>query len=150
MDPNVYGSAFTQQPGAAADLSAQQYANAMANDPQLRAMFAHNSGTQGSTNMGQLLAATAQQRIPNSMLLGMSPLPTNVECPHCKVMITTEVNRVRSRNAYTEAALCIACCWCIGAIFVAAMWSNMKETAHFCPQCKQELGRYKRGRRHRH
>ncbi|KAK7479727.1 hypothetical protein BaRGS_00029003 [Batillaria attramentaria] len=96
----------------------------------------------GSTNVGALLAATANSRIPNSVLLGNTPFPTQVECPNCKMMVTTETTKVAGARAYCMGFMLI--CWCclIGLLIAVALWDGFKDVIHSCPNCKQELGRY--------
>ncbi|XP_062582416.1 LITAF domain-containing protein-like [Saccostrea cucullata] len=69
--------------------------------------------------------------------------PLQIKCPNCQADIVTGTTTEIGTFAWCMCVL-IACFWLWPFCFIALCIDSLKDVVHTCPNCKKELGRYKR------
>lgn len=69
--------------------------------------------------------------------------PLQMRCPQCQADIVTSTDLELGTFAWCMCVL-IACFWLWPFCFIALCIDSLKDVIHSCPNCKKELGRYKR------
>jgi len=69
----------------------------------------------------------------------LSDIPCMITCQHCNQRVTTVIEkRISAVQKMLIFVLCLLQCYC--CVCIPCMVQSWKNTVHFCPQCKLQIG----------
>jgi len=71
-------------------------------------------------------------------------VPVSVTCPHCRAQVVTAVSYTTGLLVWLLClGLLLIGCW-LGCCLIPFCIDDLKDTTHYCPNCKQVLCQYRR------
>lgn len=71
-------------------------------------------------------------------------VPVSCQCPHCRAQVVTAVTYTAGLLPWLLClGLLLIGCWA-GCCLIPFCIDDLKDTTHYCPNCKQVLGTYRR------
>uniref|UniRef100_A0AC35F2V0 LITAF domain-containing protein n=1 Tax=Panagrolaimus sp. PS1159 TaxID=55785 RepID=A0AC35F2V0_9BILA len=74
----------------------------------------------------------------------LGPYPMSIKCPHCYVQTFSEVNYSSGLATYLLSGGCCLLGGALGCFLIPFCLDSAKDVHHFCPHCRNFIGRYKR------
>ncbi|XP_046330073.1 lipopolysaccharide-induced tumor necrosis factor-alpha factor homolog [Haliotis rufescens] len=111
--------------------------------PPAQPAYPQSGYNPGPSSYGRTTVVVTQ---PSTMMYSghMGPNAARVQCPYCHAQVVTSTTH--QVGTCTWAAACIICllgCWA-GCCLIPFCVDSTKDVIHQCPNCKNQLGAYRR------
>ncbi|KAM9857473.1 lipopolysaccharide-induced tumor necrosis factor-alpha factor [Aulostomus maculatus] len=148
--PPTYGEAVTLQPNPFPVLTPPVVPTTVTSPSHNPGVIIHPTTQIGITNQingrQPVVVVTQPQSSPSITVPHLTDTPAVVQCPHCHRVVTTKVTYTPGSGAWAMCILIAVMGLICGFCLIPLAVRGLQDVHHSCPQCKNHIHTYKRGR----